>query len=420
MKKIRLLPVLIILAFVTISCSLFSPKGTQPGDSSQDYQSEVSIPVVDYEASGEPVNVTVTLEENDTTSETITPEGGKLTLNASDGSMYTLEIPAGALEIDTPISMTAVKSMEGAPLESGPVFAVQLEPSGLFFKEILTLTIIPAQEIPIENQIIFGYEGTGQDYHLAVVDPKSREIKVKLLSFSGAGVGSGGDKEWAATLQAQAAETTTQLTHKLGELLQAERQNQILGHEGNAELGKIIKSSMDQYVDQVLQKGIAASELDCKYAWETMQKILGAERQSQLLGLYTNEQGENAPIMNDISGKIERLSKIAAECKRGYTITGGADEFSGTGSTCDIKQPFTVSGSGVTVTFTPSSFQGGSYSYSGSMSDIEVSGGGNYKVIYQDGIAISIQAGGDGSAGGASGSGDEFYTLTLLPEDACE
>lgn len=251
------------------------------------------------------------------------------------------------------------------------------------------------------------------------MDPKSREIKVKLMGFSGVGVGSGGDKEWAATLKAQATETSTQLTHKLGELLQAERIAQLLGQEGNAELGEIIKSSMDKYVDQVLQKEIAASELDCKYARETIQHILGAERQNQLMGLYVDERGENVPIMNDIWGKIERLAKIAAGC-RGYSITGGADEFLGTGTTCDITQPFTVSGSGVTMTFTPSSYQGGSYSYSGSISDIAVSGSGDYTVNYQDGIAVSIKAGGDGSAGGAEGSGDEFYTLVPLPREACQ
>ena len=420
MKKTRLLPVLLLIVFVTISCSLFSPKGSQSGDTTQDSKPEVIVPVVDYDAPGEPVNVIVNLDEDDTTSALIPPEGGTLTLNALDGSVYTLEIPAGALKVETLISMTAVKTMEGAPLDSEAVFAVQLEPSGIFFNEILTLTILPGQEIPIENQIIFGYEGSGQDYHLAVVDPKSREIKVKLLGFSGAGVGSGGDVAWAANLKIQAGEASARISHKLGELLQSERQAQLLGTEGNSEIWEIVKSAMDQYVDQVLQKEIAASELDCKYAWETMQHILGAERQNQLLGLNKNEQGETVPIMNDIWGKIERLSKIAAECKRGYSITGGADEFSGTGTTCDITQPFTVSGSGVTVTFTPSSFQGGSYSYSGSMSGIEVSGGGNYSVNYQDGIAVSIQSGGDGSAGGASGSGGESYKLTLLPEDACQ
>ena len=67
MKKIRFLPVLLVMTFVTISCGLFAPK------------------VSSSETAGEPINVIVTLDENDTNSATITPEGGTLTSNATDG-----------------------------------------------------------------------------------------------------------------------------------------------------------------------------------------------------------------------------------------------------------------------------------------------------------------------------------------------
>ena len=125
--------------------------------------------------------------------------------------------------------MTAVKSVEGAPLGDGPLVAVQLEPSGLSFNEIVTLTIIPAQEIPIQNQIIFGYEGDGQDYHLAEVDPNSREIKVKLMNISGYGVGFGADIDWAKNLSHQANGVRERLANELGKVTQAERQRQLLG-----------------------------------------------------------------------------------------------------------------------------------------------------------------------------------------------
>jgi hypothetical protein len=46
---------------------------------------------------------------------------------------------------------------------------------------VATLTITPAKEIPLKDQIIFGYEKNGIDYHLASVDPKSKDVKVKLL-----------------------------------------------------------------------------------------------------------------------------------------------------------------------------------------------------------------------------------------------
>ncbi len=57
MKKIRFLPVLLVMAFVTISCGLFAPK------------------VSSSETAGEPINVIVTLDENDTTSATHNTRG---------------------------------------------------------------------------------------------------------------------------------------------------------------------------------------------------------------------------------------------------------------------------------------------------------------------------------------------------------
>ena len=146
---------------------------------------------VDFSSPGDPLNVQVTLAEDEKTSATITPEGGELSLTTKDGSVYTLEVPPKALEYDVPITMTAVSSLQGAPLDGDEVFVVQLEPSGLLFNEILTLTITPSKEVPIDQQIIFGYEGNGQDYHLAPVDPTSKEIKIKLMGFSGFGMGNG-------------------------------------------------------------------------------------------------------------------------------------------------------------------------------------------------------------------------------------
>ncbi len=421
MKSLKPILFVLVILSISLSCNLFTPDsssdvGATPNDTP-------NLLAIDFEAPAEPLNVTVQLDEAFTVSGEFTSRGGVMLLTANDGSVFTLEVPAKALEADTVITMTAVKSIAGAPLSEGAVAAVQLEPSGLFFNELVTLTIVPAVEIPIESQIIFGYEGTGQDYHLAVIDPKSREIKIKLMEFSGAGVGSGGDKEWAANLQNQANDSRVRIQNEVGKILQDERRDLLLGGEGSDELWSTVKHYLDQYYDQVIQKEMAAAELDCKYAQRTIQDLIGLERLNQLLALKVDENGNIIPIVNDWLGKLERLASIGAKCKKSYLISGGAGDFSGTGTICDIEQPWTVSGGGITVTFTPSSAYGGTYAYSGSNSGFAVSGTGEYTVTYADGIAVSIQAGGEGSVsgggGGASGSGDENYTLTLLSESSC-
>lgn len=370
MKNRKLLPFLAIFIIVSLSCSFLFPITANNNTNS---------PIVDFEATAEPLNVTVQLDAASTTSGMITAKGGIMSLTAGDGTVFTLEIPANALETDTAITMTAVKSITGAPLSSDAVAAVQLEPSGLFFYEIVTLTIVPAQEIPIESQIIFGYEGSGQDYHLAVVDPKSLEIKIKLMEFSGAGVGSGGDKEWAANLQIQASNASTRLWQKFGEFAQLERQKAILQFEDNSELVEQLKSTLDQFEDQVVLKEMVAAELDCTLAVKAMQDllILGRMRQ-QAFSMET-------PNFNE---KFTKLKKIIEECSKSYIVSGSSTGVTYTGEICSLNKPFVLNGTFPNgyemLIFTPSSATGGAVEESGESDGCTNSGGGSYTVTLNE------------------------------------
>jgi hypothetical protein len=101
-----------------------------------------------------------------------------------------------------------------------------------------------------------------------------------------------------------------------------------------------------------------------------------------------------------------------------YSAKGGADEFVGTGEICDLAAPFTIAGSGNTVTFVPGDANGGTYTYAGTMSGFAVYGNGTYTVKYADDVAVSITAIGPGSvktpAGVMSRTGTEQYQLTPM------
>lgn len=383
---------LVFLA-VSISCKSFMPaKSTGTGN----------VPVIDFTTPGMPLNVKVQLDKKQTASGKISPAGGSVSLTSADGSKFTLNVPADALEADTMITMTAVKTIEGAPLDNTTPTAVQLEPSGLFFKEMATLTIVPAKEIPIKEQIIFGYEGDGQDYHLALVDPKSKEIKVKLMRFSGAGVGSGSASAAAANIMMQASTSETRLRQILGEYLQNRRQKAILEGELDPEMGETIESAMDQYEDQVIRKKIVAAGLDCKHARPAMQDILSMGRQRQLLGLEPDP---------DMWEKIDKLAKIAEKCTGPYQIVGGLDDWQTNTRVCDIMKPFTLTG---ILTMNFSGGLSGTYDYSGG--PFNAHGTGTYTISLSNGVGSpgTMTGGGEGSAGGRTGSGTEKYTLTPI------
>jgi len=147
-------------------------------------------------------------------------------------------------------------------------------------------------------------------------------------------------------------------------------------------------------------------------------------------GTISHEAVDKAPATMRIEltalsrrGRAQRTLDIYTGGRR-FQIEGGADEFRGTGHVCDLTQPFRVSGSGVTVSFTPTSDRAGSYSYEGSMSGFGVQGKGRYSVDYNGDLPTQIRAYGPGSVstpnGTVAGEGDEHYTLTPAPEGNCD
>jgi hypothetical protein len=112
---------------------------------------------------------------------------------------------------------------------------------------------------------------------------------------------------------------------------------------------------------------------------------------------------------------LEMPLKVEA---KSYNASGGAGDFMGYGRICDISARFQISGDGVLMEFFPGGPDGGTYSYSGSIGGVGVSGDGNYSVTYAGDTAVAIDAGGPGTAGGYSNDGTEHYALTPL-ETSC-
>jgi hypothetical protein len=309
------------MAFM-LSCNFITGLGS--GSSSADS--------VDYDAPADPVNVTVELNEDETTSAVIPPEGGELTLNSADGSVYTLEVPPGALLADTEISMATISSLEDGPVES-TVYGVQLEPSGLAFNEFLTLTIQPAVDIPLEEQIVFKYEGNGEDFHNAVIDPASSEIKISLLDFSGGGVGKS-FRDYSYTWElGKAKATSARLENQLGKTLQEARKGKITKAQKESKIDKIL----DQFFNDVYTKEFLAAREDCKHLGKALES---KKKYEQWRDKYASDNYLD-PIADDTNFQY-RCYKFSA-----------SGEFAGTPIKSDailINQSFVLEGSDGTCT----------------------------------------------------------------------
>lgn len=63
-----------------------------------------------------------------------------------------------------------------------------------------------------------------------------------------------------------------------------------------------------------------------------------------------------------------------------FVAEGGGGEFQGRGRICDLRAPFEISGTGLTLSMSPSGELGGTYTLSGNAGGVSWSGNGTYKV----------------------------------------
>ena len=234
-----------------------------------------------YSQPGNPIDVTITLDNTNVTEVVSATDGGEMSVTGSDGSRYTLSIPPDALSADTEISMTPISTISGLPFSGGLGGAVKLEPSGLGFFDFVTLTIEPANPIPLENQILFGFEENGEDLHLAIPGADYSKIQIRLLHFSGAGVGNGISAEKAGVMQRAADRAEVRITNQVAEHLQNQRNGQ------NSDPSVVAEASMEFYNSVVVPrlKAAASASGTCADAKKALQTYLAWERQRQLLGV---------------------------------------------------------------------------------------------------------------------------------------
>ncbi len=298
MKKRNLFAVLFVL-LVAPACLLPGVFLGNRGGISPEFQYIFDIPA-------DPVRVAATLETGSQAEALVPLSGGTLSVTAADGTTFRLDIPSGALVTDTFIRMTPVSAIEGMPFGSQP-HAVQFEPEGLQLYALATLTITPAQEIPLDQQIFFGYQGAGENLTLAAPVADSREIKILLDHFSGYGVTKGLLADIEPVRQRIGGDAESRIRSALAELLGQERQRQLLGNgETNPEFEAKFQELLRQYEEQVVKPRIAAAGESCAAGRLAIQTVLGYERQRQLLGL--SEDGAGASLTD--KGLMDTVAEV--------------------------------------------------------------------------------------------------------------
>jgi len=271
----------LLLALITIPLLLSAcNRDSKPTDGSGNPTNGQSI----FEVPANILTVTPSVAEELQVESLIPVSGGTLTVTGGDGTTYTLMIPANALTIDTTIRMIPVDELNGMPFGNNPL-AVQLEPNGLQFDKFVTLTITPAQPIPAEEQILFGYQGEANHLVLAAPIVSSTDIQILMDHFSGYGVTKGLLADIEPVRQRIGGDAEARIRSQIAESLQRERQRQLLGGEPDNSLWESFDPLFKEYEEQVIKPRIAAAGESCAAGRLAMQTVLGYERQRQLLGI---------------------------------------------------------------------------------------------------------------------------------------
>jgi hypothetical protein len=258
------------------------------------------------EAAANPINLAVALDTDHQAEAIIPMTGGQLQTTGADGTVYTLDIPADSLVDVTKISMTPASSLSGLPFGGGKTYAVQLSPEGLLLYKDAILTITPPQPIPLEQQLMFDYQGNGLGPSLAAPVQDSPEIKIRLLHFSGYGVTEGSILDGAAVQAELGSDPISRIQSLAAQFIAEERIRQEGGStEGSVLTGEMVIDLINQYEEQVVKPALQAAESSCEAGKTAIAMLVDLERTRQLLGVSSG--GNFAADLMDLVSSVSKI-----------------------------------------------------------------------------------------------------------------
>jgi len=238
-----------LAGFVLAAAGLACSASSLGGGSSKDYTA-----IFDGEAN--PSSVRLELDPSGASQAVISAAGGKLEATGSDGTRFTLTLPEGALPLAVEISLTPLLQITDLPLDDFGG-AVVIGPADVQFQKIATLTIEPALDILLAEQITFGFEAEGGDFHLQPPGLDPETVQILVLHSGGFGVGRAAASERQALLDRLPTSPGNRFSHQLADILLRARQHGLsAGIE--AEVQSLVAAYYASFVRRVEAAGAPA------------------------------------------------------------------------------------------------------------------------------------------------------------------
>ena len=276
-----------------------------------------------------PLEVQAEFDPARAATETIGIDGGSVSAEDRDGTLYQLEIPAGVLGHEVEFTLTPVRGIGGWPLDGDFVGGVRIEPEDLALYDMATLSISLTAELPKDGLVPIGiaFDGTGQEFHLQPIDVQSpttgaapdggtrlgrpafqyKVIWVAQVRRTGShGVGKASPQK-AAEISRRNPPTGA------GARAQQQQAAQSVSEEGLAPVPLPPWQSMRNVFDQI------SGAKDCRDMSNAMGAVHGyLEKAGKATGPYADVASSARDLMmRDLAEKIGEITgKTAKECKQ--------------------------------------------------------------------------------------------------------
>lgn len=262
----------------------------------------------------------VTIHTDDTRAvhAVIQTSGGTLTATAADGTVFTLTIPPNALLSSETITMTPIAMIEKLPMSGGLIAAVQLEPSGLRLFEAATLVLKTPRPIPLGTESPVAWKKNGNDFHNYPLQIDPNTITFKLLHFSGAGVASGTEADRANQRASIPCDKEAAMQQEAAAVIGPERERQKAGLPEDPTFGARLMDVYFNYFTNTIQPMMnsARNSKDDGVLLAAWSRVLGFMRTIEVTTEFFPDPriaATNAAMFDFLSNVAQTLSNNALD-----------------------------------------------------------------------------------------------------------
>lgn len=237
--------------------------------------------------------------------------GGTLQATGSDGTLYRLTVPDGALPYPVTITMTPWRDVEGVSAAGGSFAGVDLKPSGLEFMKAARLEIFPPVGGSDAVAFSFAYSSSGREAHRYPMTRDTSKLEFVVSHFSGVGTYLG-DGASIPVAPAPPTDPGQALAAEIERLTAEERERVKNGEAPNDDVMLTIIEYLRSYYTHVVEPLFPRIRQDCAFSKAKLGVATSWSHQAAVLA-ESSFPAELAAVLDLVGDSAENCLNEAME-----------------------------------------------------------------------------------------------------------